>query len=50
MQRHAVIVVLKDEYRDLEIVRFLKAARAFVFNVRKQQETFDRYSRGSSQT
>ena len=38
MKRHAVIVALKAEHSDLEISRFLKVARSFVYKVRKELE------------
>jgi hypothetical protein len=35
MKRHAVIVALNAKHSDLEISRFLKVARSFVFKVRR---------------
>ena len=34
MKRHAVIVALKADHGDLEIARFLKIARSFIYNPR----------------
>ena len=39
MKRHAVIVALKADYGDLEIARFLRVARSFVYKIRKELET-----------
>ena len=41
MKRHAVIVSLKAGHKDLEIARFLKVARSFVYKVRKELEAQD---------
>ena len=38
MKRHAEIVSIKAEHSDLEIARFLKVARSFVYKVRKELE------------
>lgn len=39
MKRHAVIVALQGDHSDLEIARFLKVARSFVFKIRKELQT-----------
>ena len=38
MRRHAVIVSLKADHGDFDIVRFLRVARSFVHKVRKELE------------
>ena len=38
MKRHAVIVALKADHGDLEIVRFLRIARSFAHKIRKELE------------
>ncbi|XP_036359440.1 uncharacterized protein LOC118763794 [Octopus sinensis] len=40
-KKHAANVVIKVEYNDLEISRFLKVARSFVYKVCKELETED---------
>lgn len=35
MKRHAVIVALKAEHSDEDIVRFLRAERDVIINIRK---------------
>ncbi|KAM3177360.1 hypothetical protein ACTXT7_004680 [Hymenolepis weldensis] len=35
MKRHAAIVSIKAKYRNLEVARFLKVSRSFVYKVRK---------------
>ena len=38
IKRHIVIVVLMANHGDLEIARFLRVARSFVLNIRKELE------------